>query len=64
MEAWVEVLSTVGFPIFVAIIMIDLNKKSADRYGDLYLQLIKTIDSNTRIIDELVKEMREIRKID
>lgn len=55
----IEVVSSVGFPIFVAVVMIDQNKKTADGYKDLYIELKSTIDNNTKIIDELIREMQD-----
>lgn len=54
-----EFIANIGFPIFVAVIMIQNNKQSNDAYLKLYYELKDTIDSNTRANEELAATFRE-----
>ena len=54
-----EFIANIGFPIFVAIIMIQNNKQSNDAYLKLYYELKDTIDNNTRANEDLAASFRE-----
>ena len=54
-----DFIANIGFPIFVAVIMIQNNKQSNDAYLKLYYELKDTIDSNTRANEELTASFRE-----
>lgn len=58
MDTVANFITSVGFPIVVALMMIDQNKKSSESYTKLYHELKETIDNNTRIIDQLIDELR------
>ena len=58
MEIVANFITSVGFPIVVALMMMDQNKKSSESYTKLYHELKETIDNNTRIIDQLIDELR------
>lgn len=51
-------ITSVGFPIVVALMMMDQNKKSSEGYSKLYYELKETIDNNSKIISELIDELR------
>lgn len=53
-----DFITSVGFPILVALMMLDQNRKNSESYTKLYGELKATIDNNTRIISELIDEMR------
>lgn len=57
-----EFISNIGFPIFVAVIMIQNNKQNNDAYLKLYYELKDTIDNNTRANEDLAASFREISK--
>ena len=54
-----DFIANIGFPIFVAVIMIQNNKQSNDAYLKLYYELKDTIDSNTKANEELAASFRE-----
>lgn len=54
-----EFITQVGFPIFVAIIMMEQNRKTADNYQELYHELKETIENNSQVVSELIYELRE-----
>ena len=54
-----DFIANIGFPIFVAVIMIQNNKQSNDAYLKLYYELKDTIDSNTRANEDLAAIFRE-----
>ena len=58
METIANFITSVGFPIVVALMMMDQNKKSSESYTKLYHELKETIDNNTKIINELIDELR------
>ena len=58
METIANFIASVGFPIVVALMMMDQNKKSSESYTKLYHELKETIDNNTKIINELIGELR------
>lgn len=51
-------ITSVGFPIVVALMMLDQNRKSSESYTKLYHELKETIDNNSRIINQLIDELR------
>ena len=58
MDTIASFIASVGFPIVVALMMMDQNKKSSESYTKLYHELKETIDNNTKIINELIDELR------
>ena len=58
METITNFITSVGFPIVVALMMTDQNKKSSESYTKLYHELKETIDNNSRIINQLIDELR------
>ena len=58
METVANFVSSVGFPIIVALMMLDQNKKNTESYTKLYHELKETIDNNTRIMDQLIDQLR------
>ena len=58
METIANFITSVGFPIVVALMMLDQNRKSSESYTKLYHELKETIDNNSRIINQLIDELR------
>ena len=58
MDTIANLIASVGFPIIVALMMMDQNKKNSESYTKLYHELKETIDNNTKIINELIGELR------
>ena len=58
METITNFITSVGFPIVVALMMLDQNRKSSESYTKLYHELKETIDNNSRIINQLIDELR------
>lgn len=58
METVANFITSVGFPIVVALMMLDQNRKNSESYTKLYHELKETIDNNTRIINQLIDELR------
>lgn len=53
-----EFISNIGFPIFVAVIMIQQSKSNNDAYLKLYYELKETIEKNTKVNEELAASFR------
>lgn len=58
MDTIANFITSVGFPIVVALMMLDQNRKSSESYTKLYHELKETIDNNSRIINQLIDELR------
>ncbi len=58
MDTIANFITSVGFPIVVALMMLDQNRKSTESYTKLYHELKETIDNNSRIINQLIDELR------
>lgn len=58
MDTVTNFITSVGFPIVVALMMLDQNRKSTESYTKLYHELKETIDNNSRIINQLIDELR------
>lgn len=54
----IEFITSVGFPIVVAMILLDQNNKNYQTYHQMYTELKETIDRNTTTIEMLVREMQ------
>lgn len=54
-----EFISNIGFPIFVAVIMIQQSKTNNDAYLKLYYELKDTIDKNTKVNEDLAASFRD-----
>lgn len=53
LSLWGEFINSVGFPIFVTVILLYNNQRTSDMYAELYRELKVTIDNNTRVTEEL-----------
>lgn len=59
MEELSEFISTVGFPIVVAVAMFYQNNVLSKNYQDLTQQLQGKIESNTEILTRLIEKLDE-----
>lgn len=58
MDAIVQAISTVGFPIVVCIILIYLNEKQATRHKDEVDKMTEAVNNNTIVIQQILEHMR------
>lgn len=57
-----DFISNIGFPILVAVMMIQQGKTYNDAYLKLYYELKDTIEKNTKVNEELANSLRERNK--
>lgn len=58
----IQAISTVGFPVACCCFLLYQNTKQDNYYREQQEKLRKTIDGNTRSIEELSKLMRDMLK--
>ena len=54
-----EVVGNVGFPIVIALIMVNNSNNNVNAYTDLYHKLKESVDNNSSLINELMIELRK-----
>lgn len=59
MEIIASFISTVGFPIFIAVFFLLRLKKQDDRHAEQFDQLTVAINNNTKVIQELSYKLEE-----
>lgn len=58
MELLFEFIGNVGFPIVIALILVGNSNTNVSAYTKLYHNLKESVDSNTAVINELLRHLR------
>jgi len=58
MDAIVQAISTVGFPIVVCIILIYLNEKESTRHKEEVDKMTEAVNNNTVVIQQILEHLR------
>lgn len=57
MDTIVNIISSVGFPIFCSIVLFWQNKNIVDNHRDETAQLAESINKNTEVLTRLVEKL-------
>lgn len=55
----IQAISTVGFPIIVGIFFLKRLSKQDERHAQQFDEMRKAVDNNTRVVNELLLELRK-----
>lgn len=53
-----ELVGNVGFPIVIALIMVNNSNNNVHAYTELYHKLKESVDNNSKLINELIGDLR------
>lgn len=59
-----ELIGNIGFPIVIALIMVNNSNNNVNAYTDLYHKLKESVDNNSKLINELMVELRKNNRDD
>lgn len=54
-----ELVGNVGFPIIITLIMVNQSNDNINAYTELYHKLKESVDNNSKLINELMIELRK-----
>ena len=54
-----ELIGNIGFPIVIALIMVNNSNNNVNAYTELYHKLKESVDNNSKLINELMMELRK-----
>lgn len=54
-----ELVGNIGFPIVIALIMVNQSNDNVTAYTELYHKLKESVDNNSKLINELMVELRK-----
>lgn len=53
-----EIVGNIGFPIVIALIMVNNSNNNVTAYTELYHKLKESVDNNSKLINELIGDLR------
>ena len=53
-----EFVGNIGFPIVIALIMVNNSNNNVTAYTELYHKLKESVDNNSKLINELIGDLR------
>lgn len=59
-----ELIGNIGFPIVIALIMVNNSNKNINAYTELYHKLKESVDNNSELISGLMIELRRNNRDD
>lgn len=57
-EVTLKMIESVGFPIVIALMMVHNANNNVKAYTELYHKLKESVDNNSRLINELIGDLR------
>lgn len=57
-----ELVGNVGFPIVIALIMVNNANNNVTAYTELYHKLKESVDNNSKLINQLISDLRNQRQ--
>ena len=54
-----ELISTIGFPIVMCILLLYVMKKSDERHAEQIAQIMATVNNNTETMNKLITKLDE-----
>ena len=58
-DGTLKMVETVGFPIFVALLLLYQNSQTAKYYQDIFIKFRDTIEENTKTMQEILRQLKE-----
>ena len=58
-DGTLKMIESVGFPVFVALLLLYQNNQTAKYYQDIFIKFRDTIEENTKTMQEILRELKQ-----